>query len=190
MLSLPPDWDFSVAGLVAINKEKKDSISAALKELKEAGYLVVTRLTPDRTDSGRYEYIYDVFELPQKTRAEKQGIVFQDIEIQAIENPPQLNKEKENKDKRNKDNKMIVPTLEEVKEYAEEAQIRTNIERFYDYYSANGWKQGKGKPIVDWRAALRNWSRNDFSKTEKHETDKQHNKSYDISEVEDLFDGI
>lgn len=28
-----------------------------------------------------------------------------------------------------------------------------------DFYTANGWKQGKGKPIVDWRAALRTWER-------------------------------
>lgn len=31
--------------------------------------------------------------------------------------------------------------------------------KFYDYYSANGWTQGKNKPIVDWRAAARNWIR-------------------------------
>jgi len=31
---------------------------------------------------------------------------------------------------------------------------------FYDYYTANGWVQGKGKPLVDWRAAARNWLRN------------------------------
>lgn len=28
-----------------------------------------------------------------------------------------------------------------------------------DFYTANGWKQGKGTPIVDWRAAVRTWER-------------------------------
>lgn len=32
-------------------------------------------------------------------------------------------------------------------------------QKFYDYYAANGWTQGRNKPIVDWRAAARNWVR-------------------------------
>jgi DNA-binding MarR family transcriptional regulator len=30
---------------------------------------------------------------------------------------------------------------------------------FFDYYEANGWTQGKNKPIKDWRAAARGWIR-------------------------------
>jgi hypothetical protein len=35
-------------------------------------------------------------------------------------------------------------------------------ERFFDYYEANGWVQGRGKPIKDWKAAVRNWHKNDY----------------------------
>ena len=33
-----------------------------------------------------------------------------------------------------------------------------NAEKFYDYYSGNGWKTSQGKPITDWKALLKKWS--------------------------------
>ena len=39
MLSLPNDWDYSLAGLVANSKESKTSIRNTLNELKEHHYL-------------------------------------------------------------------------------------------------------------------------------------------------------
>lgn len=40
MWSLPPDWDYSVNGLVSVLKEGRDAINEALKELEREGYLV------------------------------------------------------------------------------------------------------------------------------------------------------
>lgn len=33
--------------------------------------------------------------------------------------------------------------------------------KYFNHYTANGWKQGRGKPIVDWEAAARNWITNE-----------------------------
>ena len=65
MLSLPNDWDYSVAGLVSICKESESSIKSALDELKKYGYLVITKKLPNQTDSGKIEYEYNIFEYPQ-----------------------------------------------------------------------------------------------------------------------------
>lgn len=87
MLSLPESWDYSIAGLAAINAESENIIKQSLDELKRFGYLVVTKLTPRQTESGRYEYIYDIYEQPQKKQdIEKQGIEKQGVEFQGLEN--------------------------------------------------------------------------------------------------------
>ena len=59
-----------------------------------------------------------------------------------------------------KEKRFIKPTLEEVKEYCLERNNNVDAEMFIDYYEANGWVQGKGKPIKDWKACIRTWERN------------------------------
>lgn len=55
------------------------------------------------------------------------------------------------------------PTLEEVKEYCRQRGNKVDAERFVNFYETNGWVQGRGKPIRDWKAAVRTWeNRNDL----------------------------
>ena len=117
MLSLPDEWDYSIAGLVAICKEEEAAMKSALKELKQGGYLIITKKKPNQTESGRFEYEYNIYEQPQEVRLEekqttgnqpsdkqaieKQGVEnqpleIQPIEIQEVENPGQLNIDKLN----------------------------------------------------------------------------------------------
>ena len=94
MLSLPDDWDYSIAGLVAICKENETSIKTALDELKEFGYLEVIKKKPDETESGRLEYEYVLHEQKQDTKKqglENLGVEILGVEILGLENPPQSN---------------------------------------------------------------------------------------------------
>lgn len=94
ILSLPDDWHYSVEGLVSICAEKETSVVSALKELKEFGYLKVDKLMPNQTKSGRIEYVYNIYETPQKELRQehkKQGLENQGVEFQDIENQGQLN---------------------------------------------------------------------------------------------------
>lgn len=86
MLSLPENWDYSIAGLVAINKEEETAIKSTLDELKQFNYLVITKLMPNETDSGRYEYVYDIYEAPKKQEGDFLG-----VEILGLENQGQYN---------------------------------------------------------------------------------------------------
>jgi hypothetical protein len=95
MLSLRDDWEYSVEGLVSICKESEVAVKSALNELKKFNYLKITKLLPNQTETGRIEYIYDIFEKPQqdieKQGVENLGVEILDVEIQALENQGQLN---------------------------------------------------------------------------------------------------
>ena len=90
MLSLPNEWDYSVAGLVAINKENKSSIQGVLKELEDFGYLVRTR---NQNIKGQFEYIYDIYEKPQTENPCTENPF---TDKPCTDNQPQLNTNKSN----------------------------------------------------------------------------------------------
>lgn len=54
----------------------------------------------------------------------------------------------------------VKPTLEEIHAYCDEKGYPIDTERFYDHYESNGWMVGKTK-MKDWKAAVRNWWRNE-----------------------------
>jgi len=64
------------------------------------------------------------------------------------------------------------PSLQEIKDYCAERRNEVDPDRFMDYYTANGWIQGKGKPIRDWKAAVRSWEGNSFQKTNATASDE------------------
>lgn len=55
------------------------------------------------------------------------------------------------------------PTIQEISEYCQSRGNGISAERFFDHYSANGWKVGKA-PMKDWKAAVRNWEKNEYRK--------------------------
>lgn len=104
MLSLPDEWSYSIAGLVAICKENETAIKSTLKELQAFGYVSIEKIMPNKTESGRIEYVYNIFEKPKQV-GKKQGVENLPLEIQQVENQVQLNTKQSNTNKVNtKDN--------------------------------------------------------------------------------------
>lgn len=56
----------------------------------------------------------------------------------------------------------VKPALEEVKAYCEERRKGIDPEKWFDYYTANGWKVGRNT-MKDWRASIRTWEKNEIS---------------------------
>ena len=63
------------------------------------------------------------------------------------------------------------PTIEEVVDYCNERNNDVDAEKFYDYYSSNGWKVGKNG-MKDWKASVRTWEKN-TTQTQKVSQPKQ-----------------
>ena len=59
--------------------------------------------------------------------------------------------------------KFVRPTLSEVQSFADEHGYTLDVQHFYDYYESNGWRVGRNA-MKDWRAAMRNWLKNDFDR--------------------------
>ena len=80
MLSLPEDWDYTLAGLSLINRESIDAIRTAVWELEKAGY--ITR-RQGRDDKGKMTAIeYTIYEQPQPPAAASPK-----LENPTLENP-------------------------------------------------------------------------------------------------------
>ena len=99
MLSLPEDWDYTLKGLVLINREKIDAIRQAIRELEQAGYIVRSR---ERDERGRLRGAdYVIYEQPQTPPAlDLPTLEDPTQEKPTLENPTQLNKDIQSKDPR------------------------------------------------------------------------------------------
>ena len=109
MLSLPEDWDYTLAGLSYINREKIDAIREAVRELERAGYIQRSR---ERDEKGRLRGTdYIIYEQPpnldlptlenptlenptlENPTQEKPTLENPTQEKPTLENPMQLNKD-------------------------------------------------------------------------------------------------
>lgn len=184
MLSLPKDWDYSINGIVKISKEEKAAVMSTLNELKEFGYVKVTKKLPNETKSGRIEYEYDIYETPiqcqeehesdvqdtyiqntekqdiEKQDTENQYTEFQDTEVQVTENPTQLNtKESITKELITKYIKDIVEYLNNVTNGHFKHTTKTTRKyitaRLKEGYTVNDFKLVIDKKNSDWKNDLK-----------------------------------
>ena len=110
MLSLPEDWDYTLAGLSYINRESIDAIRTAVWELEKAGY--ITR-RQGRDEKGKMTAIeYTIYEQPQSPGSHSPGLENPTPGKPILENPIPGNPTSENPTQLNKDiSKTNLPKL-------------------------------------------------------------------------------
>ena len=91
MLSLPEEWDYTLAGLAHINKESKDAIRTTILELEKAGYITRHQTTTEGGRFGSNEYVIRERPLPHEPLTENPTTVDPQTAAPLTENPTQLN---------------------------------------------------------------------------------------------------
>lgn len=65
---------------------------------------------------------------------------------------------------KNRGGKDVTPTIENVKTYFLEQQFpELEANKFFNYFSSNGWLVGGKTPMVDWQASAQNWILNSIN---------------------------
>lgn len=101
MLSLPEDWDYTLAGLSLINRESIDAIRTAVWELEKAGY--ITR-RQGRDEKGKMTAIeYTIYEQPQPPALDCPVLENPTTDKPILENPTPDNPTSENPTQLNKE---------------------------------------------------------------------------------------
>lgn len=180
MLSLPDDWDYSIAGLSKISKENERAIKTILGELKELGYLRIVKLMPNETKSGRIEYIYDIYEMSvyKKQEYQKQGVEFQEVEKQQVEkqevekvgqiNTNIQNNKKTNTKKQNTDIKREYGEFKNVLLTDDEYKKIEGINALSQIENLSRYIASTGKRYKSHYATILNWDRRDKQQQEQN----------------------
>jgi len=113
MLSLPEDWDYTLAGLSHINRESIDAIRTAVWELEKAGY--ITR-RQGRDEKGKMTAIeYTIYEQPQPPLSDNPSLENPTPGKPILENPTTDKPTTENPMQLNKDTQRTdLPTKEKI----------------------------------------------------------------------------
>ena len=66
VMDLPPTWNFSKAGLIALCPDGETAVDSALNDLKEWGYLEIEVKMPNENPTGRIQTVYKFYEYSAK----------------------------------------------------------------------------------------------------------------------------
>lgn len=134
----------------------KVSISKWVNQLIEQGYIVskIDYVENSKEIKKRYLFVNDSYTPIKEIFNTPLRKVYDPIKEKFKEN----NKEEYIKEIYKE--KFKKPTLDEVEKYCLERGNKINPQEFIDYYESVGWVIGKGKPMKDWKAAIRTWEKN------------------------------
>ena len=141
----------------------RPTISKAIKNLESLGFI-------EASFDGRVRHLTVQADRKIFTGSRKDSFGQQEKNLRAEGKNSTSTNTKERTDKNTSKKRGARPKdLDEVLEsFKEVGAEESEALAFFDYYEANGWTQGRNKPIKDWKAAARGWIRrsHQFKKNE------------------------
>jgi len=148
-----PELDFGLKMAITpfINQFQRDEeiYKKTCKARREAGSLGGKQKVANASKS--YQKVAKVADNDSKNKSESESKNESESEI------------KNNSDKTKK---FIKPNIQEIKDYCLERKNNVDVNKFFNYYEANGWKVGKNA-MKDWKACVRTWEGNNFNNNTK-----------------------
>ena len=190
LLSLPPEWDLTINGIVSIMKESRGAVLTGFKELMANGYIIRDRTRVGGMYSG---YDYTIYETKISPKSDIPAVVKPKSDNPAVDSPAVDNTIQLSNDIiKDLSNEVInksrgvsfkIPNVNEIKEYCSERKNNVDAETFFDFYESKGWLIGKNK-MKSWKACVRTWekSRNNNTNTNDRTTSHRHEKGQDYGD--------
>ena len=132
----------------------RPTISKAIKKLSDLGFI-------EATFDGRTRHLTVQADRKIFTGSRKESFGQQEKNLRAEgKNSTSTNTVERTVENTSKKRETRPKDLGEVLEsFKEVGADESEAMAFFDYYEANGWTQGRNKPIKDWKAAARGWIR-------------------------------
>jgi hypothetical protein len=165
-------------------------IKDTLARLKRKSYI---NYSPEKGKKGAYDILIHKFEprlgrlIGTRLNAWKhEGLAMPEYEALAPESPETLlmiagqstenRTYKESRIKNEKLKKTSVPhftppSIADVTAYCQQRRNQVDPQRWFDYYTSNGWKVGRNA-MRDWKAAVRTWEKNGVTNGRTNQTGK------------------
>ena len=161
-----PELDFGLKMAITpfINQFQRDEeiYKKTCEARREAGSLGGKQKVANASKS--YQKVAKVADNDSKNKSESES-----------KNENRNESESEIKNNPDKTKRFIKPTIKEIKDYCLERKNNVDVNKFFNYYEANGWKVGKN-PMKDWQACVRTWEGNNYNNTQtqpKHPSDNK-----------------
>ena len=183
----------NIRGLTQCLNSGEKAIRSAMCKLIEKGYVARVQAKSDNGKYGNMDYVsfdsleeraaWDTQRKPntetpcaekpcaENRRAENRRAENRraDEGAQRNNNIRNTNKERTKEDIYSAHTRFQKPSIEDVRAYIFEQGYKVDADTFFDYYESKGWTVGKS-PMKDWKAAIRNWNRNQKQKAPHEET--------------------
>lgn len=157
MLSLPPNWDYSIAGLTKVRKEGYEAIKNTIKELIDLNYI---RRDKIRLSNGRFKHIYHIYDEPVANELKIDFLpegTFPGVVEPSVVNQQEINKEeisKNNKDKHENIDKPFLRHKPLINELIRLEYIKDDDEQLIFYDSLFSKLVDNGMNYVDIYSAI------------------------------------